>query len=672
MPKRQVPYRSYTVKPVDGALDTRSTPDQIQLGSWRERQSWECLAHGKMCRMSGWKHLCADVYNNNADLHDQLLSIAGGGHVKQPIILLHEAVQPLGLNKLFAATQNRIYALNNSTGNWRVISDQYGGTPQSGCPDAAWWAAGTADIVTFTNGVNKPVYHVVDTPPDAVTQQSVALIPDCESLNISTVGLMFTWNHLTFYANVTQDGAKASYRVLWSDYDRPLSLKPKKSVSLAGFFDMAFGEVILNAAPMGNVLFFYTNMGVWQCSIAGVDQVLSFQKRYDAPRPGLRCLAYARTLISTGVEHYFMSGDGVYVYSYYVDSPQRIDWIHKATAVIYEDLNTGRCNAHLAGYDSQKKQITFWWAKNGQNCAGQGLVLSTEFNFVSTIPYGATAAANFGPNQQYSLRDFLLDKCICTLAGLDAAGGGFVKEGGYCVAQTDRTCSAYPTSFYSNTSVNLDGRMIEDTSQLSADANSLCHLLGNLTVGDVCNAEFSADQCRPVDRFIFASSADYCIKENDPNALYREVCTAFTGCGSYSKLGYRSPLKSGPMDFGMPTLRKLLSMFEPEMYPAMQTIPSMLSVKIGGATRAVDPLAPDCAILYEPVQLIPLKCPDPKTATEHASDGTFGDDDYALRCFTWGENIFLEIDVVNPAAEPVDTGGGVCVSRLTFDVQTRQ
>lgn len=664
--KHQSAFRSFTIKPVSGELDLRVTPDEVQIGSYRERQSWECLQKGKMCRMSGFKHLCAEEYQNNADLHDQLLAIAGPSHIRQPIILAQEVVQPLGLNKLFAATQNRIYALNNSTGNWKIISDLLGGSPLSGCPDTAWWLTGSNDVVVITNGVDKPVFHIIDQPADA-NGQSVSLIKDCELLNISAVGVVWTWEHLTFYGNVTMDGVKASYRVLWSDYDRPLSLKPKANISLAGYFDMAFGEVILNALPMGNVLFIYTNLGIWQVSKGGsVSSPLSFTKRYDAPRPGERCLIYPRTLVSSGNHHYYMSGDDIYLYSLYVDAPQRVEWIRKASSVIFEDIDKGRCNTPVAGFESSKKQIFFFWANSGQDCPQQGLVLNTETDFASTVPFGATAVCNFGANKQMTLRDFMLSKCICQPNQLP-----FEKEGGYCTTPTAPSCPTPPKCFYTNSSINLDGRLIEDVSKLSADQDSLCAQLGNLSVGDLCNSEFSADQCRPEAKFVFALSDDFCLKEADENAGYRERTVSFTGCGGYSKLGYRSPLRSGPMDLANPEVSKWLTKFICEVYPVLQTIPSLLVLKVGAADRAIDPNAPDCLISFDlEMPPLPLKCPVSLTADEAKAQGVYPDEDFSWRTYMGGRFLYYELDIINPDVNPPDTGGLCCISRFTLEIQT--
>jgi len=136
--------KPFHIRPITGLVDYRSTPEQIPLGGYRHVENWEALDDKKVCRMPGWtKVQDGAAQYGNQDLHDQLLSeaLVGAWNLRQPIIFLYEAQDLSNINHLFAATQNRLYAKVESTGNWRIIWDTLadgvtapGGTPVAGCP----------------------------------------------------------------------------------------------------------------------------------------------------------------------------------------------------------------------------------------------------------------------------------------------------------------------------------------------------------------------------------------------------------------------------------------------------------------------------------------------------------------------------------------------------------
>lgn len=672
----KAPYKSISIKPVDGLLDTRLTPDEVALNGYRWVESYECLERGKLCRMSGYRRFLDTEFSNNADAHDQLLSVTGRT-IRQPVIFTHEHEMASGSRKFFWGTANFLAALNNSTGNYKIIGDNFSPPETSYSPDVRWTAAGFSDVVVFTNGVDEAVWHVVDQPAND-NGQSVQPIDDLRLLNITRVGFVKQWAGLTFYFNVVQDGVRQSYRVLWSDYQNPLSVKPKASASVAGRKDLDYGEVVLNAAEIGNSLLVYTNKGVWKADIDTTNGV-SWTKFYNASREGDRCLKFPRWLISTGAEHYLGANDGIYVMSLYVDKPQRVEWIHKASATMYNDLDTSRCLVHCAGHEVNKKQLWFSWARNGEATPQNSLVLNTEYPFASYVPHGFTAFGNFGFTRQQSVRDFLLSRCICTQAGLDAAGLGFDHEGGYCdptleVINNSGCVNSPPTSIWTNQSVDLDGVPVEDFSK-PQDPQSLCAQLSGLTLADLCRAEDDAGECRPTELFVMADANDFCLKQTDPGIAYRERCTDFSGCGTYVKDGYRSILRSGPIDLGLPEIEKILQRFAIEAAPVEQTIPSQIRLKVGTAAQALDPnkadLDSNCVILYQEQPLMDLVCQSTKTARQHLAANTRPDEDIAWPMWYPGRFLYYELTVVNEKVNPQDTGGLVCLSRFTFRVLVR-
>ena len=673
MAKSRNPYKTITIKPVSGLVDTRATADEIPLGGYRYVQAWEVLQKGKLCRASGFRRAGADFWNNNADLHDHL-----EGVFRQPIVWKWAFTQAIGIDKHFCATQNRLYALNNGTGNWKVIGDTFGGAETTACPERTWWGAGYGDLCVFTNGSDKPVYHVIDQPADNAGQ-SVALIPDLELLNISAVGFVIEWAGITFYCNIVQDGVRKSYAVLWSDYQNPISVKPKASASLAGYKYFDFGEVILNAAPIGNSLLFYTNKGIWQCDTTSatvttatgetITPGLTFFKRYDADRPGDRCLAFPKTLITTGSDHWYFALDAIYHYNLYLPFPERTDWIHRASAAIFDDIEESRCQGHCGGYEVAKKQIWWSWSRKGESCPSKSLTVNVEVPFVSFFPFGVTAFGNGAFKLQQTVRQWLISECVCTPAGLDSIGWGFTKEGGYCSSGGDTvpTCTP-PTCFWTTATVTIDGQLVEDLTQ-PMDPNSVCAKLAGSTIQDLCGQEWAADQCNTPDQFFMCSAEDYCIKQTDPEAFYYEFCQDFTGCGGYVKEGYQSLLRSGPIDLSQ-TRHKLFTSFELECFPVPQAFPASIGLRVGMAETALDPNADpegNCAILWEQEDLLPLKCLD-KLTQEQVEDGVVPDSPFIWPIYLDGIFFFYEIMISNPSVSPPDTGGACCLSRFAFNV----
>lgn len=656
------------IVPVSGFLDTRSDPDETPFGGYRRANNVEVTSKRRLCRARGWtKHRDQTPYNNQ-DLHDQLVA---ADLVQEPT-LLYQARTVAGFTKFFAATQNRIYSEVPATGNWRLLSDELGGDLVSDCSEILWTAGHIGRIVVFCNNVDKPVYTIVDQPPIEPNQQSVTTIRDLDRLKVTRVGLVIAWNNLMLYCDVEQDGQRVRNRVIWSDYKRPLSIYPNKGISLAGTSDLLTGEIILAGKPMGDALMLYTNMGIWEVRVSGDDNVLSFSKRYSHDE-GSRCLAFKRTLVTTGDEHYYMGRDGIYRYSFYVQKPELVEYIHRASAVIFDDLNATACNAHCAAYFPERRQVWFSWARGGEACPGSTLVVGTEFPFCSVIDEGFTAFANTEPHNNLILRDWIRDLCICTSAEMAANGFGFVKEGGFCTTQTDPDCPQRAQSFWSQDAkyeADIDVTT-EDWTGPTPDDDSFAALFPALTVDQLCNSEFLAGECNASATFVMASTNDRCLKDA-ADVHYREHCTSTVGCGTYSKDGYKSLLTSGALHFNAPDREKIVDAFQVEAHPEAATIPGQILFRIGVAAQAVDPITAGgrCIIIWEEQEPFVLECQSDITDLQSIAEHTAPDQPFVWPLFARGMYLYYEIEISNPKAIPVDTGAAVCISR--YDMFARQ
>lgn len=653
-----MPNGTVNIKPLTGALNTRSTPDEVPMGGWRWMQNFRVTQKDKLCRVNGYTKLLDREDYNNQDLHDQLF-----GHMAQPITLLYDAISTYGQHKLIYGTQNRIYALNFSTGNSVIISDQLGGEPQiSGCPEKRFKVAQVEDTLLFTNGVDKPVYYIIDQPPLGEGDQSVATIPDLDKIGLSKASVVASWKGLMILANVVSDGIRVNHRIVWSDFSKPQSWFPGKS-SVAGYADLGSGEDILGIEPLGDVLLVYTTGGIWQGSVVGGTQVLSFQRRYAAGERRNRCLGYPGTLVSTGQDHFYLGQDGIYVYNMFLPEPSRVDWIHGASSIIYDDMQRGKCAVPCGGFNASTKEIWFSWASDGSECPNKTLVINAEFPFVSYYDQGFSAFCNYVPSNPYTLRQFILDYCICSSEQLATGPLGFVKEGGYCSEQPpDPTCDPVPSSFWTTDPLTIEDVTTEDYNKVTSDEDSLCTALGGKTFDDLCSAEALAAECESDSLFLMASGRDYCVKQVS-DVFYRELCTNRNLCGTYVTEGYTSIARSGPMDFKAPHELKRMNRLELEAFFPQQTIPSDLNLRVGYAARAVDPNTVDgvCDVRWVNYRPKAMQC---LTTASAQNPG---------RVFQWpvfaeGDYLYFEFTISNPRATPVDAGGESCFSRLSVDI----
>lgn len=151
MPTRSNPgcFRDIPISPMTGHMDLRSPNGLCGLGNWRLVLNVAAVEVNKPCRMGGWRRLFASDSFWNEDLHDDLLcfsqfydaftqtdytfydgfydTIYCGTDLntrdgcREPKTLLVE-FETDSSRKLIAASESRIYELNEGIGNWRIIA----------------------------------------------------------------------------------------------------------------------------------------------------------------------------------------------------------------------------------------------------------------------------------------------------------------------------------------------------------------------------------------------------------------------------------------------------------------------------------------------------------------------------------------------------------------------
>lgn len=686
-------------RPLTGLLDNRSNPDDMPPFSFRLRKNLWQPEERKLCRMPGWTKLFSASPYNNQDLHDQMLaaqqyyaSVPGAddsgvdawpdttgmcsGSVltlnvgRQPFTMLYSATSTAGTRRLFAATESRLYSLNEKTGGWRLLADGYGEMVVDGTsPRLRFYATQNGDRLLFTNDFDEPMVHVFDQPHFGCDIEAVSSIPDLAVIGLSKAAVTFTWRGITFLADVEMDGLRYEQRLVWSNFEDLTSWDPAKTDSLAGFQDLEFGEKILGGEEAGDVFLIYTSRRIWEMRAVGGEILFEFHKRYTPSQPGLGCLAFRNTLVAYRGTHYYCGYDGIYAYNLNLLEPERVQWIHAGSGVMFNNLAADFCNHTVAGFNTKSNELWISWVPAGSvtGLPTQTLVVNLRYPMVHTVDDGFTAFVNHQPDTRGSVRDFILQYCACDIAGLDALGYGYTKEG---LPTSEAACPILATSIYTDVGVAVLDATVEDWEQPTHAANSLCTFLDGVRLDTLCQA------CEDDPDFIMASSVDWAIKQFAPEAFYREMVdpadynnagtmgdTGYTNAAvDYILNGYDSYLRTGAQGFGEKRDEKTIRRLVVIGSAAVQTEPSDLELRVGYSSQAYDSNdEAACSILWQAQNPQPLDCLDNRTTGEHAAARTRPAKPWEWPLFNRGYFLYWELKIAG-------TGGSSCFSEVLQDI----
>lgn len=656
-------YKTVNIKPVTGPLDMRSEPDEVPFGGFRRRINWEITDSSKPGRSRGFQKLLDDISPyNNQDLHDQLLTLqtyyddltvpdSRGPSVTvyppdaaicgttlntratgiQPITMLAELVSADGRRKLMAGSQNRLYVLEEAIGNWKIIADGYGGTPEgtppdrgtSKVPERRWkQPAQVGNVSILTNGFDPPLYYQFDGITSGCQMQAVQTIPDLSLIALTCARVVYAWRGVVFFGDVTMDGVRFQDMVYWSDRDAPLSFDPDAEGTISGSKRLDYGERIMGFVGLNNYLIVVTTRGIWQITASTEDfsnpnaAAFTLTKLYSEMESGEACIAYPNTLCTDGESIYYLGKDDLYRFNLYLSVPEKAPWIHAATSLIFkgidgvvEPINESVCEGHIAWYDPRFQSIWVSWIATGKTYPERTLQFQIPNKFVSELDFGITAACNFTSSPSITLRDWLISLGACSQSEIDTYLTPAIKTGGYCTTPTPPgTPLAANAPIYTNKVLVLDnGVLAEDYTQPQADEGSLCKAFDDLTINDLCNL------CKNDQLFVFAHAGDWCLKQSGPEIYVREIATVFTPCGTWVDNGYENKLIAGPMDFSMPDEEKNIRKLELEFSAVVQSVPSKVNLRIGYSTTAVDPNTTQgyCAVTWKTLTPKDLTCQAP-------------------------------------------------------------
>ncbi len=652
-----------SIAPLTGPLDVRSSPDSLPQNALRMRMNWQTIDENKLRRGCGWTKLLDQPTYNNQDFHDQLLTFSGT--TREPVTMLYESESTKGIRMLWLATQSRIFRMNQTTGNWKLIGDGFGGGEGVDCAGHRFKAAVIGDFMLFTNGFDAPQYHRLEQPPFDSTL--LAPIPDLETIRLTRARLVWAWKDVPFFADVTMDSQDQPNLVVWGNYRDPISFDPSKPDSLAGLKPLGYGERVLNGAPTSaNTYLLYTTHSIWEITPVGGAQVFNWREAYNGRKTDFNgILKYENALVDLGGDHLYMGSDRFYLFSPYRSSPEPVEWLHRADAVLYDDIDTAACSVHLGWVHGNE---AFFTVKRNSDvgCPGITVRINTKYKVADIIDHGFTAACNFRSQAVPTIRDFILDKRICTPDGLDAAGYGWVNEGLPSSALVP-SAAFEPDSIYTDTALVVDGASVEDYTAESADETSLCALLGATRLDDICKF------CESPSLLVLASSQDLCLKEY--GGFYRERCVNPTAVGTTADLGYTSSvgiylldgytsLLRWPPAF-MEAVKMTLERFKLNGIPVTQEVPSLLLLRVGISGQTADPNTDECAIVWHDRESRELKCVGVKNPLQHLDAGSAPAQPIEWRMWDVGRNIFIELRIEG-------VGGDCFLSGVVADLKSEE
>lgn len=663
------------ISPLTGEMDTRSLLDEIPPTALRLRQNFRVPDGGKICRAGGgFEKLLNGPGYNNQDLHDQITRLTGE---RQPIIFVKEIESSRKVRYLFAGTQSTIYRLNEWTGNWMVVGTGLGSTSLS-ANDYRWHACVLGDYAVFTNNFSNVLYMALEQSPTAAPLapllNPIADLADPDIVGLTRAAGCFEWRNMVFLFDLEMGGDRVPYRLMWSDYNNPTSFDPSLQSTITGTQDLYLHEQILGAAPAGNNMLIYTTHGIWEMSVvAQAGQPFAFRRVYsadgkDGTDERIACLAYPNTLVSMGDAHLYMGvGNKIYIYSQYYQKPTPLEWIHKASGTLFQNLDQGACNAHCGVYSNF--EVYFSVAKKGDvnQCPSQTLRLQMQYKAGDYLDYGVTAFTTYRAGQVQTIRDWLIDNGLCTVQGLTDQGYGYVNEG---LPNPIPTASApfTPTCIYTTKTKTVGAFTIEDYTQPQADPHSLCALLGGLRFDDICL------KCQPTNTLVMASSADWCLKQIN-NTLYRERCTNPKSAGTNGPLGYVSSMPTYILDgydsivrFGPiwgNEVAVVMNYFKVNYLADAQNPPSQLQVRIGISAQVGDPNTDQGGIIWFPLTPKNLTTLALETPAQQAADNTIPMIDLHWNFHREGRFVYVEMKISG-------TGGGSCFSGVEARAGTKR
>lgn len=549
--------------PLSGPLDTRSRPADTLPGMFRWKLNFAMNSSGKLSRRAGHAALNFGLRSDdplataNWDFH-----LRAPAPAREPVTWLSEIVSIDRTRYLYAGTQTTVAWLNNSTSQWNTIVNGVGNS------QSRWKGAALNDKVVLSDG--QSAIRVAQ-----LGSVSSAVIGDLTTLGLSAAKVVVEFANVVVLMNFlgreyTDLGAptggvrRFANRVEWSDF-RDAESWEFGSGSIAGFQDLGDGEIILNAAPLGGVLWIFTDRSIWHMwpAVSDTNIVFGFRRWYTEPKNRTACLKYENGLVATGKDFYWLGADSIYWANQFSQAPSSPDWLLLATGTMFEgeqrldpDFCASPVGELIPDAEGTAREVWFSYPRlgsaDGVNDFSLVLSFNTDskvagFQTASYVDHGYTAFTNYSFTTQTGLT------CATTSTFIGASG-------------TDYCLKSIGTVFHRETVA-----LIED---------------------DVAN--------------------------DIPDNLYSTSLT-----GYHSQLMFMVPLPRGLQEKIIRNIE-----LEHDTTDEETDTPNQVALRIGNSYHIADPLETNgkCNVQWHNIDSKPLLCPDVDSSEKMETDGTRPDD----------------------------------------------
>lgn len=609
-------FQPVTLKPLTGVLDVRSNIDETPPGAFRYKLNFAINPDGKLSRALGWTRpfvsICA---YKNWDFHDQGPDFTGDD--KEPITLMFSSTANDGTRRLFIGTKTRLGVLSETAGTYTIIGSGFGADDDFSKTQLRFHAAELQNKVFFTNDHDLVQYHelgsgVVQPIPELTTAGE-------DGGAVTKARVVIEFNGVIMLMNLEEDDEQRSYRIRWSDLNDGLKWTIATD-SITDYQDLDYGEVILNAVKLGGYIYVFTNISIWRCAFtidnSNPDEpsaTLNCVKIYTEPKNRAKCLAYPNAIISTGFEIYYMGSDGVYKFDPLLPQPERVEWIHRATGLIYKQSST-RIDKNAC----QSPIMEYVPGPNEDETAGSGEL------HISWPVYDPIAVAIGGEPGAIDCDEYVPTPPV--------VGSGVNLH-------TLVLNLKYSTADYRDYGSTA---MVNFTSQLLTGA------------------------CAQQAMFLAANGSDLAIKlmnSGQSRGYYDAETGEFNESGYYSKLRGVFPFEKFDSD-------KVMQYFLLGIIADDQNETVVARLRIGTSFEALDPnpLTGRCRVLWHQLSNKAINCRNTKTPENYIAAGQRPDNPVQWMFYYKGKFLYYEITLAKPDGT-APTSGGCELSRFEVSVK---
>lgn len=376
-------WQTLSLHPLNGPLDTRSKPADVPVGGFRWKLNTRVSDENQLGRREGFGAAFADVDAfANHDHHHQ-------GADREMITFGQEVTDRDGHRWYYDGTQSRISLLDETAGTWTDLATGMGAY------GTRWRCAYLVDKILFTNNHDLPQIATIGSPDPSTS------IAELSARGVTKALVAVEFNGIVILMNVEQEGKRYGARCVWCDLNDLTSWSLSKADTKAGVQDLPFSdEAILAALPLGAAVYIYTRKSIWRMNVAAsADSTFSFTRVYTEPKNQSGCLAFPFTLVSDGENHWYGSRDGVYMFNPYATKPERKEWMHRATGVMYSNVATRmsqkNCYGPVAEYRPLTHELFFSWASGTRTINDWSIACNLLKETADVMDAGFTVIMNY-------------------------------------------------------------------------------------------------------------------------------------------------------------------------------------------------------------------------------------------------------------------------------------